>query len=74
MEANDIPVVKREQFETYKQTIRPRNQEEVDEIMTALHKTMRLDKFTGSVNITVSQGGIREIVAQQIGPKLMEDK
>jgi hypothetical protein len=65
MDATDIPVVKSEQFGTYRQVIRPTSQDQISALLTALHKILRLKKFTGHITMFLNQGGVREIVTEQ---------
>ena len=61
MAESEIQVVKSEQFGTYRQTIRPATQEQIPAIVDALHKILRLKRFTGVITEHWNQGGVRTL-------------
>lgn len=61
----EIPVVKTEQFATFRQVIRPKVQSEVHILIVSILRHLRLGRFTGRMTIEVNQGGVREIVTEQ---------
>lgn len=63
---NDIKVDRREHFATYRQVIRPHAADEAADLITSLYRALRIQKFTGPVTINMNQGGIRDIVTEQI--------
>jgi hypothetical protein len=65
MEESEIPVVRSEQFGTFRQVIRPKSQDQIAALLQLLHKVLRLNKFTGHITMHLNQGGVREIVTEQ---------
>ena len=65
MEAHEIPVIRETRTETFEQTIRPRNQEEVPDLLLSLCRMMRQTKFTGTIHGVVNEGGVQFITTAQ---------
>jgi len=66
MEENQIEVEQAEQFATFRQRIRPKEQESVSSIITALLEVYRQNYLTGSATITFNMGGVRSLVYDQV--------
>lgn len=62
----EIPVSSSEQFATYRQVIRPPNQEEIAYLLAALHRILRSQRYTGKITLNLNQGGVRDIITEQI--------
>lgn len=62
----EIPVAHAEQFATYRQVIRPPDQEGVALLLTALHRILRSQRFTGKVTLNLNQGGVRDLITEQV--------
>ena len=73
MQEDEIPVVKSEQFATYRQHIRPSSQSQLSALLSALTEALRLKRFTGQVVMKVNQGGIREIITDQYTTSIAEE-
>lgn len=57
----EIPVKGRKHIETFRESIIPRTQEEVPEIMTSLLPIARKEKVTGKIELNLANGGVRSI-------------
>ena len=67
VEFSELIPVKSEMVKTYRQTIRP-PRVQLEGILPVLGRMLRAGKFTGKVTINVIQGGIRDIITEQVPP------
>ena len=65
MEEKDICVTRSEQYATYRQTITP-NGKKPEEIFSLLLEAYRGNSLTGQIVVNFGQGGVRNIIADQI--------
>ena len=70
---DEIPVIKSEQFATYRQHIRPSSQSQLSALLSALIEALRLKRFTGQVVMKINQGGVREIITDQYTAPIAEE-
>ena len=63
---NEIEVEQSEQFATFRQRIRPKDQESVASIIAALLEVYRKNHITGTATITINMGGVRALVYDQV--------
>lgn len=66
MNEDEIIVTKTENFATFRQHIRPKSQEAVLSIISALLDVYRAAHITGPVTIHFNQGGVRSMEYDQI--------
>lgn len=66
MNEDDICVTKTEQLATYRQVITPNGTGTVGEIIAALLEVYKVNRITGPIVLNVNQGGVRNIVADQL--------
>lgn len=66
MNEDDIIVTKTENFATFRQHIRPKSQESVLSIVSALLDVYRAAHITGPVTLHFNQGGVRSMEYDQI--------
>ena len=59
-------VTRIQQFATYRQTITPPTQEAVGDLFLALLAEYRANKITGPITFNLNQGGVRNIIADQV--------
>lgn len=63
-----IEIVKREQFVTYRQTVRLTKKDRADAALAYLQKRLHEGKVTGKVLMqNLNQGGISSVVTEQTG-------
>jgi hypothetical protein len=66
MEENEIVVESTEQFDTFRQSIRPTSQESVLPIIIALLEVYRANCLNGTATIFISAGGVRTLTYDQV--------
>jgi len=62
----EFPVHSRKKVITYRETLIPRTQEEVPEIVAALLPITKLGKMDGNIVIAISNGGVRNVVVDSV--------
>ena len=66
MAEHEIEVESSEQFATFRQRIRPENQESVSSTIAALLEVYRANHLTGTATININMGGVRSLVYDQV--------
>jgi hypothetical protein len=61
-----IEVVKREKIVSYRETVALRNKERIPEAIAHIHSQIRTGRVSGTVNVNVSQGGVVNVLTEQI--------
>jgi hypothetical protein len=61
-----IPVQTRKHIQTFRETIVPRSQKEVPDIVTSLLPIAKTQGVNGSVTLNLAQGGVRNIVVDTV--------
>lgn len=62
-----IEVIKREKIVSYRETVALRNKDRVPEAIAHIQSQIRHGKVTGRVNVNMNQGGVTQVLTEQIG-------
>lgn len=62
-----IEVIKREKFVSYRETVALKNKEKIPEAIAYIQQQIHSGKVTGSVEVTMNQGGVRQVLTEQNG-------
>ncbi len=62
-----IEVIKREKIVSYRETVALRNKDRVPEAIAYIQSQIHHGKVTGKVNVNMNQGGVTQVLTEQIG-------
>lgn len=62
-----IEVIKREKIVSYRETISLRNKDRVPEAIAYIQSQLQHGKVTGKANVNMNQGGVTQVLTEQIG-------